>query len=198
VNGSVALNGNLVVSFVNAFQAGNSDTFTVLSSTALSGVFANVASGSRLTTTDNSGSFLVTYDGTDVVLSDFLTTGHNGSSSNNQVSTGSDSSATLPNKNVTKVVPPVRTPDARIVLPRGNGRKVVTRFDNTDQIIGLLETAGTTTHNGKVILSRAHLPGTLADTGSKGSAPIQPNASSIAPRTHTSDRQLSARTASAN
>ena len=71
VNGTVALNGNLVVSFVNSFQAGNKDNFTVLSSTALSGVFANVASGTRLATTDGSGTFLVTYNGTTVVLSDF-------------------------------------------------------------------------------------------------------------------------------
>ena len=71
VNGSVALNGNLVVSFVNSFQAENKDNFTVLSSTALSGAFTNVASGTRLATTDNSGTFLVTYNGTTVVLSDF-------------------------------------------------------------------------------------------------------------------------------
>ena len=70
-NGSVALNGNLVVSFVNSFQAGNKDNFTVLSSTALSGAFTNVASGTRLATTDSSGTFLVTYNGTTVVLSDF-------------------------------------------------------------------------------------------------------------------------------
>ena len=63
-NGSVALNGNLVVSFVNSFKAGNEDNFTVLSATALSGSFTNVASGTRLATTDSSGTFLVTYDGT--------------------------------------------------------------------------------------------------------------------------------------
>ena len=50
VNGSVALGGNLVVSFVNAFVAANNNSFTVLSSTApLTGAFANVASGGRLT-----------------------------------------------------------------------------------------------------------------------------------------------------
>ena len=198
MNGSVGLNGNLVVSFVNAFQAGNSDNFTVLSSTALSGTFANVASGSRLTTTDNSGSFLVTYDGTDVVLSDFLTTGHHGSSSNNQVSTASDSSVTLPNKSATKLLPPVRTPVARTVSPRGSGRKVATRFDNTDQILGLLDAAETTTTDGKVILNRRHLPNTLAATKSKGSAPIQRNASPVAPLAHRNDRPSSASTAITN
>ncbi len=73
VNGSVGLGGNLVVSFVNGFVAQNNDNFTVLSSTApLTGIFANVASGGRLTTTDNSGSFLVIYNGSTVVLSDFV------------------------------------------------------------------------------------------------------------------------------
>ena len=75
VNGTAALNGNLVVSFVDPFQANNNDNFTVLSSTALSGAFTNVASGSRLTVTDNSGTFLVTYNGTTVVLSDFQPSG---------------------------------------------------------------------------------------------------------------------------
>ncbi len=75
VNGTVALNGNLVVSFVDPFQATNNDNFTVLSSTALSGAFTNVASGGRLTATDNSGTFLVTYSGTTVILSDFQPNG---------------------------------------------------------------------------------------------------------------------------
>ena len=75
VNGTVALNGNLVVSFVNGFQANNNNNFTVLSSTALSGAFTNVASGSRVTATDNSGTFLVTYSGTTVILSDFQPSG---------------------------------------------------------------------------------------------------------------------------
>ena len=74
VNGNVSLGGQLLVSFVNGFQnsVNNSNSFTVLSSTAtLAGVFANVASGSRLTTTDSSGSFLVNYNGNNVVLSDY-------------------------------------------------------------------------------------------------------------------------------
>ena len=72
VNGAVALGGNLVLSFVNNFQntVSSANTFTVLSSTApLTGLFANIASGSRLTTTDASGSFVVTYSGNNVVLS---------------------------------------------------------------------------------------------------------------------------------
>jgi hypothetical protein len=75
VNGTVGLGGNLVVTFVNGFQnsVSSSNTFTVLSSTTtLSGAFANVASGARLETSDNSGNFLVTYSGSNIVLSDFM------------------------------------------------------------------------------------------------------------------------------
>ncbi|MEO5717413.1 MAG: hypothetical protein ABIR29_02450, partial [Chthoniobacterales bacterium] len=89
VNGTVALNGNLVVSFVNPFQAGNNDNFTVLSSTSLSGAFTNVASGSRLAATDNSGTFLVTYNGTTVILSDFQPLGETPASSSATASSGS-------------------------------------------------------------------------------------------------------------
>ena len=120
VNGSVGLNGNLVVSFVNAFQAGNSDNFTVLSSTALLGAFTNVASGSRLTMTDNSGSFLVTYNGTDVVLSDFLTTGHHGPSADRTSFTGSDSLRMAPaTKCDRSILPPTRNRSWKNQLAQG-------------------------------------------------------------------------------
>jgi fibronectin-binding autotransporter adhesin len=75
VRGTVALAGTLVVSFANGFQnsISNSDTFTVLASTSnLSGSFANVASGGRVATSDNSGSFLVNDSGNTVTLSNFL------------------------------------------------------------------------------------------------------------------------------
>lgn len=198
VNGSVGLNGTLVVSFVNAFQAGNSDNFTVLSSTSLSGAFTNVASGARLTTTDNSGSFLVTYDGTEVVLSDFLTTDHHSSSSNNDVSTDTGSSAALPAKNAPTVLPLARTTVARTGSPRGVGKRVAARFDNTDQILGLLDAAGTKTTKGKVILDRKHLPNTLAGTKGKGAAPTQPNASPITPPVRRQARLVSAKITIAN
>ena len=72
VNGNVSLGGQLVVSFVNSFVAAQGDSFTVLTSTSpLSGMFANVASGARLAASDNSGTFLVTYSGNNLVLSDF-------------------------------------------------------------------------------------------------------------------------------
>ena len=76
VTGNAALGGQLVLSFVNGFQATSNDSFTVLSSTAsLTGSFANVASGARLNTTDQSGSFLVNYSGNSIVLSSFILSG---------------------------------------------------------------------------------------------------------------------------
>ena len=78
VNGTVALGGQLVLSFVNGFQDSvtNDDSFTILiSSSAFTGAFDNVASGGRLATSDAFGSFLVTYSGSSVVLSDYMAFG---------------------------------------------------------------------------------------------------------------------------
>ena len=64
-----------MLSFVNGFQnsVNSSETFTLLASNFnFSGVFSNVASGSRLSTSDGSGSFIVTYSGGNLVLSNFL------------------------------------------------------------------------------------------------------------------------------
>ena len=59
VNGTVALNGTLLVSFVNSFQATSNNNFTVLTaSSGLTGSFANVPSGSRVAAT-SCGPFLV-------------------------------------------------------------------------------------------------------------------------------------------
>ena len=78
-NGAATLAGNLSLTFAeNAVLPGNSDTLTILSSSApVAGSFANVANGGRLATTDGSGSFRVNYGaGTNaVVLSDFLLPG---------------------------------------------------------------------------------------------------------------------------
>ena len=72
VTGNVSLGGNLVVSFVNSFVAQNNNSFTVLSSTGpLSGTFANVTSGGRLTESGTGGSFLVNYSGNTIIFSDF-------------------------------------------------------------------------------------------------------------------------------
>ena len=75
VNGTVSLGGQLVLSFVNGFQASGSDSFTLMSTNGLSGSFTNIASGGRLTTTDGSGSFLVDYSGNQLVISAFVPAG---------------------------------------------------------------------------------------------------------------------------
>ena len=75
VNGTVSLGGQLVLSFVNGFQnaVSGSNSFTLMnSSSAFIGSFTNIASGDRLNTSDGAGSFLVTYNGTNLVLSNFL------------------------------------------------------------------------------------------------------------------------------
>ena len=75
VNGTVSLGGQLMLSFVNGFQntVTGANTFTLLtSSNAFIGAFANIASGSRLTTSDGFGSFLVTYNGSNLILSNFI------------------------------------------------------------------------------------------------------------------------------
>ena len=176
VNGTVALNGNLVVSFVNAFQANNNDNFTVLSSTTLSGAFTNVASGSRLPATDNSGTFLVTYNGTTVILSDFQPLAETPASSSgltvasakaknsegdtaNQPVVGpatpsvtantapaADSSPTA----ASKAAPPSTTDRRKIPGARGRSGAVALKVRNTDQLLDLLEGPGATTANGKV------------------------------------------------
>jgi len=73
-NGVVILDGMLQVSFANGFETNvlNSDAFTLLTAdSTLSGSFTNVLSGERLTTADGDGSFLVSYNDNNLVLSDF-------------------------------------------------------------------------------------------------------------------------------
>lgn len=53
-----------------------SDTFTLLSSGAITGGFTNVPSGARLFTSDNRSSFIVTNDETSVRLSKFVRSSH--------------------------------------------------------------------------------------------------------------------------
>ncbi len=70
----VTLGGILDISFLNGFQnsISASDAFAILTSDqGLGGGFSNVTSGNRLLTSDGFGSFLVTYDGSQVVLSQF-------------------------------------------------------------------------------------------------------------------------------
>ena len=78
IGGMVTLDGTLELGMLNGFQLqlDPSQTFTLLTSQDLSGVFDNVASGARLTTADGTASFQVNYGagspyGADnVVLSD--------------------------------------------------------------------------------------------------------------------------------
>ena len=64
VGGSMLLgNAQLVLSFINSFEnrALSSDVFILAEAGSISGSFANAASGSRLSTVDGFGSFLVSY-----------------------------------------------------------------------------------------------------------------------------------------
>jgi hypothetical protein len=66
------LGGELDVSFANGFQntITNGTSFTLLTSpTVINDAYTNIASGSRLATTDGYGSFVVTYGGSNLVLS---------------------------------------------------------------------------------------------------------------------------------
>lgn len=71
--GSVLLNGLLDVSFINGFQNSilNSNTFTIITGSSLSGTFDNISLG-RVETSDGYGSFLVSMSGNSLILSDFL------------------------------------------------------------------------------------------------------------------------------
>lgn len=76
---AVALRGSLELYFNGGFESSilATDTFTILSGNALSGTFANIASGGRLATADGFGSFQVNFGAgspfaaNSVVLSDF-------------------------------------------------------------------------------------------------------------------------------
>jgi hypothetical protein len=69
---TLTLNGKLTLRMINGFTPLSSDTFKIVTtSTALAGGFTNVRNGGRLNTADGSGSFLVTYSGNNVVLSNF-------------------------------------------------------------------------------------------------------------------------------
>jgi hypothetical protein len=71
-NSPLTLNGKLSVKLLNGFVPVATDTFSVVTTAAtLQGAFINAPSGTRLNTSDGSGSFVVTYSGTNVVLSSF-------------------------------------------------------------------------------------------------------------------------------
>ncbi|MEY2526128.1 MAG: large repetitive protein [Verrucomicrobiota bacterium] len=71
-NAGLKLNGNLGVTLINGFVPANTDTFTILTTTTpLTGHFNNVLNGTRVNTEDGGGSFIATYSGNNVALSDF-------------------------------------------------------------------------------------------------------------------------------
>ena len=70
VTGSAALGGQLLVE-LNDDDPPPSALFTVLTSSSLSGVFANAPNGGRVGTVGGEGSFLVTYVSDNVQLTDF-------------------------------------------------------------------------------------------------------------------------------
>lgn len=71
VSGLASLNGSLNVSLINGFRPLPTDSFTIVTSSGLSGAFSNVAFGSTVTTTDGFGSFSVNQAGNNVVLTNF-------------------------------------------------------------------------------------------------------------------------------
>ena len=76
VSGSVTFGGTLTLNFVNNFGNTVSPTtvFTVLTANSLTGVFNNAVNGTRLTTLDGSGSFLVNFSATNLTLSNYQVT----------------------------------------------------------------------------------------------------------------------------
>lgn len=63
---------SLVIKLLDGFTPSPADTFTVVSADyPVVGSYGNAASGARVNTHNNSGSFLVTYNGPDVILSDY-------------------------------------------------------------------------------------------------------------------------------
>ena len=77
ISGTATLGGALNVTLINSFVPSSSGTFTILTAGAISGssAFNNVTFGSRLTTTDGLGSFVVSLAGNTVILSSFVQTG---------------------------------------------------------------------------------------------------------------------------
>ena len=73
IDGTASFAGELEIAVSSGYPPGSDDTFLLLAANAVSGAFSNVASGSRLTTADGRGSFVVNYGGNLLFLSDFET-----------------------------------------------------------------------------------------------------------------------------
>lgn len=74
VTGTVTLGGNFTFHMMpgaeNSFAAG--DSLTLVSSSALTGTFLNLPHGTRLFASHGTGSFVINYTSTSVVLNQFL------------------------------------------------------------------------------------------------------------------------------
>jgi hypothetical protein len=74
VSGTASFGGRLEVALINGFTPQSGDSFTVLTAgPPITGAFANVASGSRIPTSDGHGSFIATYSDNHLILSNFET-----------------------------------------------------------------------------------------------------------------------------
>lgn len=71
VSGTASLDGTLAINLIENFRPAPEDSFVVLQAGAITGQFANAASGQRLATIDGVGSVVVNYTATTVVLTDF-------------------------------------------------------------------------------------------------------------------------------
>ena len=162
VSGNVSLGGQLVVSFVNGFEnsVANGNSFTVLSSTtALTGAFANVASGSRLTASNAAGSFLVSYNGNNIVLSDYSNSMRPAPTASTGVQSDADNSEPTE-------LPEGKLPNGRVASLEGrmlggrnrdSAREQVSRVqmvkvESSNQITDMLDSAEPVQANGKVVV----------------------------------------------
>ncbi|MFO1497838.1 MAG: hypothetical protein U1G07_05490 [Verrucomicrobiota bacterium] len=71
VRDNLALGGVLTINLNAGFQPAASDRFNIIEAGAVTGRFANASNGQRIATIDGYGSFVVSYTGTNVVLSAF-------------------------------------------------------------------------------------------------------------------------------
>ena len=75
ISGMADIDGQLELTLINGFTPNATDTFSILSSSTLAGMFSNVANGARLDlSAGGTGSFQVDYTGTSVILSNFSAT----------------------------------------------------------------------------------------------------------------------------
>ena len=78
VTGIADISGQLALSLLDGFTPDSSDIISVMSTTAIVGLFDNISTGQRLRTTDGRGSFVVNYgagsafDPKQIVLTDFM------------------------------------------------------------------------------------------------------------------------------